>query len=187
MYGKASKVILTLTLLALFGCTSSGVPKQSFVRENANLNLLQTVAVMPFEGGGRASRIRELAITQLLAKEYFDVVEKGRVDVFLQQETLNPGAPLDEFTLRRLGETLGVQAALLGSVEMINQSRGSSAFLEVTMTMRLVQCDTGQVIWQASGMASGYSLADRLFGFAPKDTFDVTMDLLEELFATMQQ
>ena len=187
MYAKAVKLILSLALLSLVGCTSSGIPTQAFVRENANLSLIQNVAVLPFEGGGRAPRIRELAITQLLAEDFFDIADKGQVDVFLQQEALNPGQPLDEFTLRRLGETLGVQAALLGSVEVANQSRGSSAFLEITMTMRLIQCDTGQVIWQASGMASGYSLADRLLGFAPKDTFDVTMSLLAELFATMRE
>jgi len=187
MYSKIMKTILILTLMAMLGCTSSRVPTQSFVREGANLSLLQTIAVLPFEGSGRAPRVRELAMTQLLASGFFDVVDKGLVDVFLQQETLTPGAPIDEFTLRRLGESLGVQAVLLGSMEQVNQSRGSAGFLEITMTMRLLKCDTGEVIWQASGMASGYSLADRLFGFAPKDTFDITMDLLDELFATMQQ
>jgi hypothetical protein len=53
------------------------------------------------------------------------------------------------------------------------------------MTLRLVQCDNGQLLWQASGVGSGYSLADRLFGFTPRDTFEVIMELLDELFATM--
>ena len=181
-----TRIALMLVLLFLFGCSSSNIPSQSFVRENINLDLIQTVAVMPFEGGGRAPRIRELAMTQLLATGRFDVVDKGHVDVFLQREAIPPGAPLDEFTLRRLGESLDVQAVLLGSVEQVNESRGSSVFAEITMTLRLLKCDNGVVLWQASGLASGYSLSDRLFGFAPKDSFDVTMALLDELLGTMQ-
>jgi TolB-like protein len=184
MYKKSIRAILILVLVTLAGC-GSGIPTESFVRENTNLGLIQTIAVMPFEGGGRAPRIRELTMTQLLSTEIFDVVDKARVDVFLQQEALPPGAPMDVSTLRRLGETLDVQAVLLGSVEQVAESRGSSSFLEITMTLRLVQCDNGQLLWQASGVGSGYSLADRLFGFTPRDTFEVIMELLDELFATM--
>jgi hypothetical protein len=53
------------------------------------------------------------------------------------------------------------------------------------MTLRLIDCETGLVLWQASGQASGYSVLDRLFGFAPKDSFDLTMNLLDHLFATI--
>ena len=184
MYKKIMGIILACMALSLAGC-SGKVATKSFVRENTNLSLIKTVAVLPFEGGGRAPRIRELTMTQLLDSGAFDVVDLGRVDVFLQQEAITPGAPLDSFTIRRLGEGLKVQAVLLGSVEQATESRGSASFPEITMTLRLVDCETGLLLWQASGRGSGYSLADRLFGFAPKDNFAVTMELLNELFATM--
>lgn len=178
-------VLLSL-LLSLPGCSSSAPPIESYLRENVNLALIQTIAVLPFEGGGRSARIRELTITQLLANNIFDIVDKGLVDKFLQQEAINPGTPLDTFTLRRLGESLGVKVVLLGSVEEVTNSRGSASYPEITMTLRLVECETGKVLWQASGMGSGYSTADRLFGLAPKDRFQVTLDLLYDLMATMQ-
>ena len=186
MNKKIIGIILAAMLLYLPGCGSGKMPVESFTRENANLALIQRVAVFPFEGGGRAPRIRELTMTQLLATDIFDVVDKGRVDNILQQEAIPPTAPLDEFTIRRFGEALNVQAILLGSVEELNESRGNAVFTEITLTLRLIECETGQLLWQASGRGSGYSLADRLFGFAPKDSFQVTMDLLNELFATMQ-
>ena len=186
MYKKIIGTVLALTFLGLSGC-GSGVPTKAYVRENTNLGLIQSIAVLPFEGGGRAPRIRELTMTQLLADDIFDVVDKGRVDMFLQQEALAPGAPIDAFTLRRLGESLSVQAVLLGSVEVTTETRGSASFPEILMTLRLLQTETGQLLWQASGKASAYSLADRLFGFAPKDNFEVTLELLDELFATMHQ
>ena len=124
MNKKIIGIILAAMFLYLTGCGPGKMPVQSFTRENANLPLIQKIAVFPFEGGGRAPRIRELAMTQLLAYDIFDVVDKGRVDNILQQEAIPPTAPLDVYTIRRFGEALNVQAILLGSVEQVNESRG---------------------------------------------------------------
>jgi Peptidoglycan-synthase activator LpoB len=177
-------VILSLMLLSLSGC-GSGSSSKVFLRENTSLAYIQTVAVLPFEGGGNAPRIREFTMTQVLASGLFDVVDKGRVDNLLQQEALNDGTPLDAATLRRLGQRLNVQAFILGSVQQVTSTRGSAAFPEITMTLRLIDSETDSLLWQASGRGSGYSVADRLFGMAPKDSFEVTMDLLSDLFATI--
>ena len=183
---KITGLILAGMLLLFTACGGSKSMVKSYVRENADLGLIRTIAVLPFEGGGRAPRHRELTITQLLSSGIFEVVDKGRVDYILQQEAITAGTPLDSFTLRRLGEMLEVNAVLHGSVEQVSESRGSSVFPEITMTMRLIECESGQLLWQASGKGSGYSLADRLFGFAPKDSFQVTLKLLDDLFSTMQ-
>ena len=185
MFKKIIGIILVSMLLYLPGCGGGKIPTKSYVRENTNLELIQTVAVLPFEGGGRAQRIREFTITQLLAADIFDVVDKGRVDSTLAQEAITPGMPLDSFTIRRLGESLNVEAVILGSVELATDTRGNAAFPQITITMRLINCETGILLWQASGRGSGYSVADRLFGFAPKDYFEVTFELLNDLFATM--
>jgi TolB-like protein len=184
MHKKLVWIILLVMLLSLTGCGSGSVTK-SFLRENASLAHIQMVAVLPFEGGGDAPRIREFTMTQLLASGLFDVVDKGRVDNLLQQEALPEGGPLDSATMRRLGQRLNVQAFILGSVQQTTGSRGSAAFSEITMTMRLIDSETGTLLWQASGRGSGYSLSDRLFGVAPKDSFQVTMRLLRDLFDTI--
>ena len=179
-------IILLSLLLSLPGCYSAGPsPIEAYVRENTNVLLIRTIAVLPFEGSGRTARIRELTITQLLANNVFDVVDKGLVDKFMQQEAIQAGAPLDIFTLRRIGESLDVKAVMMGSVEEVTNSRGSASYEEITMTLRIVECETGQVLWQASGMRSGYSTADRLFGMAPKDRFQVTLGLLYDLMDTI--
>ena len=179
-------IILLGLLLSLPGCYSAGSPPiEAYVRENTNVMLIRTIAVLPFEGSGRTARIRELTITQLLANNMFDVVDKGLVDKLMQQEAIQGGAPLDIFTLRRIGESLDVKAVMLGSVEEVTNSRGSASYDEITMTLRIIECETGQILWQASGMGSGYSTADRLFGMAPKDRFQVALDLLYELMDTI--
>lgn len=183
------KLIVTILLgcvVFLAGCGGRPIVAQSYMRENASLAYIQAVAVLPFEGSDRAPRIRELTTTQLLASGLVDVIDKGRVDSFLQQEAIPPEAALDNFTIKRMGEHLQVNALLRGSVEQTEGTRGNSTFSEMIITLRLIDTETGLLLWQASGRGSGYSLADRLFGFAPKDSFTVTLDLLNALFATMR-
>jgi TolB-like protein len=185
MYKIFAGLVLLGLVLPLPGCVSGDLT-QSYMRENTSLAHIEAVAVMPFEGGGRAPRIRELTMTQLLASGLFEVVDKGRVDAFLQQEAIAPGTPLDNFTIKRLGESLKVKALLFGSVEQASETRGNARFPEMIMTLRLIDTETGLLLWQASGRGSGYSLADRLFGFSPKDSFEVTLELLNSLFMTMR-
>lgn len=186
-----SKKIVGLTLLgmllALSGCGGGSITN-SFMRKDASLAHIQTVAVLPLEnlGGAGAPRVREFAMTQVLATGMFDVVDKGRVDSVLREEAIDPGTPIDPTTLRRLGQRLQTQAFFLGSVQEVTETRGNASFQEITMTLRLVDSETGTLLWQASGRGSGYSLADRLFGMAPKDSFRVSMDLLRKLLGTIK-
>ena len=185
MLKKIIGLVIPALLLCVPGCSSHSVTK-SFVRENASLAHIQHVAVLPFAGGGKAQRVREYTMTQLLASGTFDVVDKGLVDSVLAQEVIGADTPIDASTIRRLGQLLNVQAFIVGSVEQSNVTRGNAAFAEIIMTLRLIDSETGIILWQASGRGSGYSLADRLFGMAPKDSFTVTMGLLDDLFKTMR-
>jgi TolB-like protein len=187
-----SKKIFAMTLLGMIltlsGC-GGGSLTNSFMRKDASLAGIQTIAVLPFEshgGGTGAERIREFTMTQVLATGMFDVLDKGRVDAAMREEAIDPGVPIDAATLRRLGQALKVQAFILGSVEEVNESRGNASFPEITLTLRLVDSETGTLLWQASGRGSGYSLADRLFGMAPKDSYQVSMNLLRTLLATIK-
>lgn len=185
------KTIWMLILLGWLACLpgcGSGSASRSFMREDTSMAHIEKVAVLPFEnlGGGAERRIREMTMTQLLASGMFDVVDKGRVDSLLRDEALEPGMPLDEATLRRLGQRLGVQGFILGSVEQTTDARGNAVYPEIIMTLRLIDSETGVLLWQASGRGSGYSLADRLFGFAPKNSFQVTLKLLSHLLKTLQ-
>jgi len=187
MHKKFVGMILLVLVLSLAGC-GGGNMTRSFMREGTSLAYIQTIAVLPFEslGGSGARRIREFTMTQVLATGLFDVVDKARVDSTLRDEAIDPGTPLDAITLRRMGQRLGIQAFILGSVTEGSESRGNAVFSEITLTLRLIDSETGLLLWQASGRGSGYSLADRLFGLAPKDSFQVSMDLLKTLLATIR-
>jgi TolB-like protein len=173
-------------LLTLTGCGGGNL--NSYMRKDASLAGIQTVAVLPFEnhGGNGAPRIREFTMTQVLATGMFDVLDKGRVDAALKDEAIDPGTPIDAVTLRRLGQRLKVQAFFLGSVEETTESRGNASYPEITITLRLIDSETGTLLWQASGRGSGYSLSDRLFGMAPNDSYQVAMNLLSNMLETIK-
>lgn len=192
MQGRRKKIcgiMLVFMLIFAWGCGSRNT--RSFVREEVDLGYVQRVAVLPFENHSRDEfahrRARDIAITQVLASGLFDTVDRGQVDSMLREEAIDPGVPIDPHTLRRLGQRLGVQAMVLGSVDQAGEGRaGASSHPEISLTLRLVDSQSGMVLWQASGRGSGYSLSSRLFGTAPKDSFRVTTQLLSELLGTMR-
>ncbi|NDY41529.1 hypothetical protein G3N55_01500 [Dissulfurirhabdus thermomarina] len=178
-----------LLAMSLAACGAvTGV--RHFTREGTDLGYVQRVAVLPFEtpeqGDFSGERARDFTITQGLAMGRFDVVDKGLVDSVLREEAVQPGTPLDLATLKRLGKRLNVQAFLMGTVDQEGEGkRGAFRFPEIALTLRLVDAGTGAVLWRASGHGSGYSLLGRLFGLAPRNSFQVGMDLVGDLLRTL--
>ncbi|ADH85107.1 hypothetical protein [Desulfurivibrio alkaliphilus] len=186
---RTKLAVLLILLLVTAGCGSRQISHESFMREGVSLAYVQRVAVLPLEnlggGAGQAERVREIVITQVLASGLFDVADKGRVDSVLREEAIAPGAAIEDATLRRLGQTLGTEAFILGSVEQGTESRGGAAYPEINLTLRLVDSESGLILWQASGRGSGYSVSDRLFGTTPKSAFQVTLELVNSLLRSM--
>jgi len=193
MQKKIAGLLLLFMLVSLAGC-GGGIQTKSFLRETTDFSYIQTVAVLPFENLGpggvpTAQRIREITITQVLASGLFDVVDRSRVDSMLKEEAIDPGAAaaIDTLTLTRLGKRLGVQAFLVGSVEQVAEARtGSAVYPETTLTLRLIDVEAGNILWQATGRGSGYSLLDRMFGVAPKDSFRITLNLISRMLRTIR-
>lgn len=187
MYKKIMGIFVATILLNMLGCSSGKMLSESYMRPDTSVAHIQTIAVMPFEGEVRAERIRELTITNLLSSGSFEVLDKGQVDSTLMQEGIFDGAvPIDLYDIERLGNMLNVQALLFGTVEIEKQSRGSASFTVITLTFRLIDTETGILLWQTSGKGDGYSYLDRLLGLRPKDDFVLTLELLNELFVTLQ-
>lgn len=182
-------LICLLLPLSFQGC-GINASKEFFLRDQVDIAYIKRIAVLPFENNTKdnfvAPRARDLASTQILSQRIFDVVDKGQVDSALREEAIKPGTPLDDLTIKRLGQRLNVQALLLGSVDHAGeQHKGASSFSELSLTMRLIDSKTALLLWQTSGSGSGYSVVDRLFGLNPKDAFEVTMGLIDHLLSSI--
>jgi TolB-like protein len=178
-------------LLCAAGCAgTTGNSLESFLREDVDLGFVQRIAVLPFENNTEnkyaPGRIRDIVTTKMLTNGLFDVVDKGLVDSVFIEEALEKGAAIDTLTLKRLGQRLNVQALLIGSVDIVDDVKvGSVIFPEIAITLRLLEAQSGMILWQASGRESGESLAGRILGLAPGDSFKVTSRLVESMLATL--
>ncbi len=187
-WGGAWPVLLLLLLLQ--ACAGTDIASRTYVRKDVDLAYVTRVAVLPFANNTKddfaAQRIRDITATQLLAMGIFDVVDRGVVDSALREMAIDKDTPLDVPVVKRLGKRLGVQAFVLGTVNSIGENRrGSFTYPEVSLTLELLDSDSAQVLWRCSETLSGYSLADRLFGLAPLDAFQITVDLLQRMLATI--
>lgn len=182
-------LLASCMLFFLCGCAGKTAP-QTFVRPEFNLEYVRKVAVLPFEDNADnpnlAARCRQITITQILSSGLFDVVEKMQVDSLLRDEAVQPGSPINSTTLRRLGQLLGVQAFLVGTLDEAGEhQKGAAIYLDISMTMRLIDSESGLILWQTSGQDSGFSWWDRLFGLGGKDPFQVTTELIRNMLGTL--
>jgi hypothetical protein len=181
-------VLLLLTLCAT-GCTLRG-GLESFSRENVDIGFVRAVAVLPLENNSKdefaPERVRNITMTRILGRGLFDVVDKGVVDSLLHEEAIDPGKPLDRQDLRRLGQRLNVQAVMLGTIDLADEGRkGSVVYPQLSVTLRLLEVESGLVIWQASGHESGDSVWRRLFGLASVGRFELTLALVDKMLSTI--
>ena len=179
-----------LIFLLITGCASKGYLK-SYIREGIDPTFVKKVAVLRFENHTKkkevAERMRDIVTMEALALGLFDVVDRTIVDEVLTEEGVEGGMGLDRNTVRRLGKRLGVQALLIGSVNAYEMVReGSYSYPVVSLSLRLIDVASGEIIWKAGGTETGYSLVGRLFGFKPKNAVEVSFDLVERLLKTFR-
>jgi len=187
----ARKAVLLAVIVALLSACGAKNSMESFVRDDVDLSFVNRIAVLPFENNSKdpyvAERVRDIAVTQILAGGLFDVIDKGIVDSALREEAVDmKKAPLDEALLQRLGQRLGVQAFLFGTVDHYDLvQREGTAYPELALTFRLVDINTATIFWQASATRSGDSFGKRIFGLNTDDTFAVSLKLVRDMLATL--
>ncbi len=173
----------------LVGCGGK-FTSEEFIREAVDFDAISRVAVLPFlnhtDDKFANERIRNVAITQVLANGVADVVDRGIVDSVLFEEVIDPNQPIDLINLKRLGQRLNVQAFLLGSVDMVaSKKTGSVAYPQMALTLRLVESQSAAIIWQSSGHWSSESMFGKMFGIAPTDSYHVTIELLNRMVQSL--
>ncbi len=153
-------------LTQLFGC---GMAATTFTHPDYNFAYVERIAVIPFENlsedRGAGARMSRYFVSELLNVEAFDVVEPGEVsDAMVTVGTLRV-AELTPELIVDLGRGFRAQALFLGSVtESATVRRGSSSESVVTLDVRLVETETGVVIWSTTLTESGRGFWGGLFG-----------------------
>lgn len=190
MKKNARNALVLCLLLTCSGCGFNEPTTQTYFREEVDLSYVNRVAILPFENNTQdeyaAPRIRDITATQIMVLGLFDVVDKGVVDSALRELGLDTDIPLDIPILKRLAKVLGVEGFISGTINSIGENRkGSFSYPEMSFTLQLVEAESSLILWRTSDTLSGYSLSDRLFGIDPMDSFQIAVQLLNTMLATI--
>ncbi len=183
------RAVLLVVLLALTGCGASVV---RYINPDANFSYIKKVAVLPFNNLTNdryaGEKVRAALTVDLLSRRVFDVMEQGEVSKVLTLVLRATGAEegmvleLDKETLKLLGERLGVQAVILGSVDDFEDRRSGGI---VSLSVRMLDTSSGIILWQAKATASGGSIWRRMLGLEGVDTSTLTRKAVKEALDTL--
>lgn len=161
-----------------------------YVHPNADLAALKTVAVMPFENLSAdrtaGDKVQKIFASELLATGAFSVVEPGLVSKTLKASRIETMESLGPADFKKLGEELKADAVFLGTVVDFAESRsGQTPTPDITIQLRLVECQSGATVWSASRSKSGASASARLFGIGGESLTEAARHLVKDELRTL--
>ncbi len=169
------------------GC-GGGSTATYHIRQDVDFGFIKRIAVLPMDNltGDRYAGdvVRQVVISELLASGLADVVVPGEVVAALDKMGPKSISALTTEQLKALGNTLKVQAFVLGSVEKFGEVRvGNVSAPEISITLMLADAGSGSIIWSATRTTGGAGFMARHFG-ARTDT--LSESVLKIVRATLQ-
>ena len=182
-------MLLGLLVVLASGCAADG-GGTAYLHPNADLSIIQRVAVLPLENltsdRFAGERVREVLVVELLAEGLFDVLDTGEVNRVLRLRNVEDVSVLGPQAVADLGRELGVQAVMLGTVMEYRERRsGTFSAPEVAISLRLVDVESGLPVWSVSGARTGLGVWTRLFGVGEKSFTEAVRDLVRRLIPSL--
>lgn len=181
-----------LLVLLLAGCATPGRSAVTFHDPNMDFSLVRSAAVMPFANltpvTNAGERVRTVFMTMLQATGGVYVLPPGEVGRGISKGAIgSASAPAPEDVVK-LGQMLKVDAVITGSVLEYGELRsGTTGANVISVSVQMLETQTGKVVWSASSTQGGVTAADRLFGGGGQPMETVTeqavRDLIDKLFA----
>lgn len=109
-----------ILVLFLMGCATTKVRFQRLDRAYRDIRGVKRVAILDFKSyGGRPESGRaasDLLVSGLLEPGFYEIVERQRIDEVVQEHRFNLSGMVSDATIRRMGQILGVDAVIFGTV-----------------------------------------------------------------------
>lgn len=181
-----------LALIAMTACASSGgAGKVTYHDPNMDFSLVKNVAVLPFANlttnTNAGERVRDVFMTMLQATGALYVLAPGEVGRGISRSGIeNPVAPSSE-EIVTFAKIVNADVVVSGTVLEYGEVRSGAASANViSVSVEMLEVETGKVVWSASATEGGISGSDRLFGGGGEPMSVVTErainDLLNKLF-----
>lgn len=148
------------------------------------------IAVVDFEnktayGQNRlGSAATDVLITELAKTGKFVVVEREKLNRVLEEQKFQSSGAVDPRTVVKIGKILGVNAIVTGVISQFGEKTQGSDYLivqskkqiaETTIDVRVVDTETGQVLYADSGKGTGKSTLRNVLGMGGRGGYDETL------------
>jgi TolB-like protein len=146
-------VFIFVFVLASFTACSNVMKRSTHARVEDSTSL-KKIAVLPFyniSGHREAGRmVANNFVTEIFVAGRYTVEEPGNIMQFMIQENINVVGEMGVNRIKILGRRLGVDAVLVGIVDVFDD--GARSKPRVSITARLVESESGTIVW--SGQVS---------------------------------
>lgn len=196
MYNNITSVtrfLLLFVLVAVIAGCGGGTVK--YINPSANLSYIKKIAILPFNNFSddkyAGEKVRSALTIDLMSRHVFDVMEQGEVSKVLgmifREEGFEEGraVQMDKEMVKMLGEKLGVQAVILGSVNEFSSSRGGFSNNVVSISVRMIDTSSGIILWQANTTAVGNSTLRKMLGIDQVEMSILTRDAVRKAVSTL--
>ncbi|MDO8802999.1 MAG: CsgG/HfaB family protein [Elusimicrobiota bacterium] len=132
--------------------------------------------------GGAAS---DILVTELVKSGKFIVVERDRLSKIMEEQKFQSQGMTDPQTAAKIGQVMGLEAIVSGSVSQFGVKKEGSDYLltqskrqvaDVTVDIRLIDVQSGQVILADSGKGMAKSTKASFLGMGTKGGYDETLE-----------
>lgn len=181
------KVLLIIIFLFLPTCAGR---QTIYIDPNMDFGAVKSVAVMPFVGLTRdpivAERVRDVFINKLLATGAVYVVPVGEVARGTARAEISNPSGLSPEEAIKLGGIIKVQAVIIGTVREYGEIRsGAVSSNIISLSLQMIETQTGKIVWTAASTRGGISIWDRLFGGGGKPMNKVTEKAVNDLIRSL--
>ena len=181
------KIIISLVMIMTISFFSSCHYQQQYVNRSEVAGRSRTVAVLPlvnltsYPHAGRI--VGDLLTTELLALSRFRIMERTELINRLKGREQDLDDVLDRTVALEIGQELGVDSVIYGSVSEYHYKRGLNENPVVGINIRMIDIATKQIVWAGSRSETGgcfWFCEDSLNRLAQKTCHKMVMDMLRE-------
>lgn len=181
-------MVLFFLFLAVAAC--GGAP-DTYHDPQMDFASLRTIAIMPFKNLTQddlaAERLRDTFSNKLLSTGSLYVIPSGEVARGISRIGIVDSAAPSCEEISRLAAVIKADAVITGTVREYGEVRSGTTLANViSVSLAMLEVQTGKVVWGASSTQGGISTTDRLFGGGGRPMNDVTEaavnDLIVKLF-----
>lgn len=153
-------LIIGALILTALSCSGP----RTFLNDNADWTFYKQIGVLPFvnltSDRYAGEKVQSAFITEMYLSNRFQVMEPGEFNQRAAAELkISASQGMQELTgaqIKALGEKAGVQGIIEGVVREYNMIRvGQTDYPMISMTIRLIDVPSGNVVWMTSYAKKG--------------------------------